>query len=181
MVQYLHFRYLKFLVSWMQGSRLFKLEGNMHLEEPKWMFPKIRVPQDGWFIMEKPIILMDLGVPLFLETPKYQNPCCFFSKKMPFIHCESSTQQRWVVFFLKKKTSFSYSTKTPLIFPSTIHPSIKIFFKGCRAFFRSSWLAGWCYWLAPPSTLTLFSITDANQELKFMDSSRLFAQLLLMV
>ena len=54
----------------------------MHLEEPKWMFPKIRVPQDGWFIMENPIILMDdLGVPSFLETPKYQNPCCFFFEK----------------------------------------------------------------------------------------------------
>ena len=33
-----------------------------------WVFPKIGVPQNGWFITENPIKMDDLGVHLFLET-----------------------------------------------------------------------------------------------------------------
>ena len=34
-----------------------------------WVFPKIGVSQNGWFIIEIPIKMDDLEVPLFSETP----------------------------------------------------------------------------------------------------------------
>ena len=33
-----------------------------------WVFPKIGIPQNGWLIMENPIKMDDLGVPLFWQT-----------------------------------------------------------------------------------------------------------------
>ena len=36
-----------------------------------WWLPEMGVPPNGWFIMENPIKMDDLGVPLFQETPIY--------------------------------------------------------------------------------------------------------------
>ena len=43
--------------------------GREHLGGYMWMFPKIEVPQNGWFTRENLIKMDDLGVPLFSETP----------------------------------------------------------------------------------------------------------------
>ena len=50
----------------------------------KWGFPKFGVPQNGWFIMESPIKMDYLGVPLFSETSKCWN-------HQPFEQCLMET------------------------------------------------------------------------------------------
>ena len=52
-----------------------------------WVFPKIVVPQNGWFIRENPINMDYLGVPLFLEKPTFLRRSLLWST----LYCWRST------------------------------------------------------------------------------------------
>ena len=70
--------------------------------QPIWVFPKIAVPQNGWFIMENPLKWMIWGTPIVWKHPYHVSGRCW--------HCSHQkihlTLMTWHIRFTNQETNF---------------------------------------------------------------------------
>ena len=98
-----------------------------------WVIPKIGIPQNGWFIMENPIKMNHLGVPLFSETPIW----------MELLEC------MWCIanLFFSAHTLYNMGPK------NSFNPSEKYYIVKLEIFPKEGWT--WKIFELPPPSPTI--------------------------
>ena len=94
-------------------------QSKMNIFEHIWVFPKIGVPQNGWFTMENPIKMDDLGYPYFLETPIYEHDMTWYfpsADKCNMTFEIYETLRRWFLGMISKAGIFLFLKRSIFIF-----------------------------------------------------------------
>ena len=77
-----------------------------------WVFPKIGIPQHGWFMMENPIKMDDLGYHYFWKHPSLQHVRLFVRFVIsPYLRC--NLRKRSTDVLMAMKTSIGLPNKPP--------------------------------------------------------------------